>query len=399
MIADIRLMKQFNINAVRTCHYPDDPRWYDLCDEYGILLFDEANLESHGVWDRLTKDPAWKDAFVERVGAHGPARQESPLGDRLVAGQRVGLRAEPRRHGRRGSAPTIRRRPIHYHPAEDAPTIDILGPMYPSVENLIWMANDPADDRPVVMCEYAHSMGNSTGNLQEYWEAIYRYPRLQGGFIWDWVDQGMLRHTADGTAWYAYGGDFGDQPNDGNFCINGLIWPDRTPHPGLWEYKKVLEPLSVEALDLGAGIADAGGVGTASASAQVTLRITNRYSFQDLGHLAARWALIANGTALQSGSLPLPHIGPGRSAIVTLPVRRPAFDPGTEYWVALHFTLAEDTPPGRSRATRSPGPNSCCRMAVPGRAAARRGVSHRGTWPTAPRRSGRCGRKASFPWR
>ena len=124
---------------------------------------------------------------------------------------------------------------IHYHPAEDAQIIDILGPMYPSVARIIEMAQKPDETRPVVMCEYAHSMGNSTGNLKEYWEAIHRYPRLAGGFIWDWVDQGLRRVTEDGREWFAYGGDFGDMPNDNNFCANGLIGPDRVPHPAMWE--------------------------------------------------------------------------------------------------------------------------------------------------------------------
>ncbi len=329
MIADIKLMKQFNINAVRTCHYPDDPRWYDLCDEYGLLLYDEANLESHGVWDRLTKDPAWREAFLERVVRMVQRDRNHPsvivwsLGNESGFGPNHVTMSD----WVRAADPT---RPVHYHPAEDAPAVDILGPMYPSVEKLILMASDPADDRPIVACEYAHSMGNSTGNLQEYWDAVAAYPRLQGGFIWDWVDQGIEQHTPDGRPWYAYGGDFGDRPNDGPFCINGLIWPDRVPHPGLWEYKKVLEPVIVEAIDLG------------GPAGQVTLRITNRYTFRDLSHLSGRWAVVANGAELQSGSLMPLELKPGSSAVLSLPVRKPALPPGTEAWLEVRFRLAED---------------------------------------------------------
>jgi beta-galactosidase/beta-glucuronidase len=219
-------------------------------------------------------------------------------------------------------------RPVHYHPAEDARIVDILGPMYPSVDRIIEMAKDPEETRPVVMCEYAHSMGNSTGNLKEYWEAIEQYKRLQGGFIWDWVDQGIRQVTEDGEEWFAYGGDFGDEPNDGNFCINGLIWPDRRPHPGLWEYKKVLEPVRVEPVDLALG----------------EIKITNRYHFSTLGALDIAWKLSADDQVLQSGELPRLDVPAGISAIVTVPFREPELEPGGEYWLTVRFTLARDTP-------------------------------------------------------
>ncbi|MCC9075631.1 DUF4981 domain-containing protein [Litorilinea aerophila] len=338
MVQDIRLMKQFNLNAVRTSHYPNDPRWYELCDYYGIYLIDEANLESHGVWDRLAKDPAWEQAFLARAAAMVARDRNHPsviiwsLGNESGYGPNHDAMAE----WIRGQDPT---RPIHYHPAEDAPIVDILAPMYPSVARIIQMAQDPHETRPIIMCEYAHSMGNSTGNLKEYWEAIEAHLRLQGGFIWDWVDQGIRRRTEDGEEWFAYGGDFDDHPNDGNFCINGLVWPDRIPHPALWEYKKVLEPVRVTPLDLARG----------------RLEVTNRRLFQDLSDLEIRWTVTEvgpvsarTGTAsvreLAAGRLEPLHTRPGEREIVEIPL--PAISPvvGAAYWLTLHFTLAQETP-------------------------------------------------------
>jgi len=326
MIQDIQLMKQFNINAVRTSHYPNDTRWYDLCDEYGLYVFDEANIESHGVWDRLTKDLQWASTFMERGIRMVERDKNHPCVIVWSLGNESGYGAN---HAAiadwiHDHDPT---RLVHYHPAENAPTVDMLAPMYPPVDRIIEMAQEEGETRPVVMCEYAHSMGNSTGNLKEYWEAVEAYPRLQGGFIWDWVDQGIRQRTEEGEEWFAYGGDFGDEPNDGNFCINGLISSDRQPHPGLWEYKKVLEPVRVEAVDLTAG----------------AVRVINRYRFSDLSALNAAWKLSADDQVLQSGDLPALDIPPGGSETVAVPFNRPPLEPGMEYWLTLSFTLAQDT--------------------------------------------------------
>jgi beta-galactosidase/beta-glucuronidase len=332
MRTDILLMKRHNINSVRTSHYPNDPRWYDLCDEYGLYLYDEANIESHGVWGRLSNDPAWKDAFMER-GIRMVERDKNhpsvivwSLGNESGFGpNHVALADWIHTHD-----PT---RLVHYHPAGDDPCIDIIGPMYPPVERVIAMAQVEGETRPVIMCEYAHSMGNSTGNLREYWDAVDAYPRLQGGFIWDWVDQGLLRtdgvhshHTPEGEPWYAYGGDFGDVPNDGNFCINGLVAPDRTPHPGLKEYKKVLEPVRVEGMDLEHGV----------------LRVTNRYHFIDLSHLDIAWSLWVDGEVVQQGSLPRLSTPPGESETIAVPLSRPALPPAGECWLRVGFRLGAD---------------------------------------------------------
>lgn len=326
MIQDVRLMKQFNINAVRTSHYPNDPRWYDLCDRYGIYVLDEANIESHGVWDRLAKDPEWEMAFLERAMRMVERDKNHPCVLVWSLGNESGYGPHHDAMARwiRERDPT---RLLHYHTAENTPIVDVLGPMYPSVDDLVAMAQEPDETRPIVMCEYAHSMGNSTGNLLEYWQAVEQHQRLQGGFIWDWVDQGLRQVTDSGEPWFAYGGDFGDEPNDGHFCINGLIWPDREPQPALWEHKKVLEPVRVEPVDLLRG----------------KVRITNRYSFLDLHDLDISWRLSADGKELESGQLPRLSTPAGDSEEVTIPFHQPELAPGSEYWLTLSFSLARDT--------------------------------------------------------
>lgn len=333
MLADVRLMKRFNINAVRTCHYPDDPRWYDLCDEYGLYVLDEANIESHGVWDLPAKSPVWREAFLDRVTRMVARDKNHPS----VIGWSLGNEA--------GYGPNFAAcadwvhendttRWVHYHPGYDAPELDVISLMYPSIEMLADHARGGTgaagddDNRPVIMCEYAHAMGNSPGAFREYWDVVEAYPRAVGGYVWDWVDQGLARTTEDGETVFLYGGDYGDEPHDGNFCINGLIFPDRVPHPALWEYKKVLEPVAVEPIDLAAG----------------KLSITNRYAFTDLSGLTASWQIVADGEVLQSGALPQLATLPRQSEVVTLPYVLPVVVPGTEVWLNLSFALSDPAP-------------------------------------------------------
>ena len=326
MIKDILLMKQFNINAVRTCHYPDVPEWYDLCDEYGLYVMDEANIESHGVWDQLSKDPAWQDAFMARGSGMVQRDKNHPcviiwsLGNESGFGPNHAALA----HWMHEADPT---RPVHYHPAENAPDVDMISFMYPTVDRILNAAEEPDETRPVIMCEYAHAMGNSCGNLGEYWDAIRSYERLIGGFIWDWVDQGIEQVTEDGQVWYAYGGDFGDWPNDNNFCINGLIFPDRTVQPAMWEYKKVLEPVLVKPIDLMSG----------------DLLVTNRYNFSDLAGLMVSWDLRADDELIQSGVLPALDTPRGSSIMLTIPYQKPELEPGATYWLNVNFRLARET--------------------------------------------------------
>ena len=342
MIKDIKLMKRLNFNAVRTSHYPNHPYWYYLCDKYGIYLIDEANIECHGLvkmWRAgliLTNEPAnnieWLNAFMERCVRMVERDKNHPSVIMWSLGNESGYGPN-----HEVMAAWIHRydptRPVHYegaiHVRQGVPkAVDVLSVMYPSIDRLIKLATDPRDDRPVIMCEYAHSMGNSTGNLKEYWDVIRSHRRLCGGFIWDWVDQGLLKEE-DGVKYWAYGGDFGDEPNDGNFCINGIVWPDRTLQPAVWECKKVQQPVEAEPIDLENG----------------EVRIFNRYDFTRLDEaVEIWWELKADGKILQQGKIPAPPIKPHDSAVIRIPYERPDLRPGTEYWLILRYKQAKDTP-------------------------------------------------------
>ncbi len=182
--------------------------------------------------------------------------------------------------------------------------------MYARIEQIEAYAKDEKNDRPLIMCEYAHAMGNSTGNLQDYWDVIEKYPKLQGAFVWDWVDQGILKTDESGEKYWAYGGDFGEEgvPSDGNFCINGLTWPDRTGKPGLNEVKKVYQYVGFEPVDLKAGL----------------IRIKNKYDFTNLSAFDFDWEVVSDGTILQSGKVPLSELKPepGRSFNLMIPIEK-----------------------------------------------------------------------------
>lgn len=337
MIADITLMKQFNLNAVRNSHYPNHPRWYELCDAYGLYVIDEANIETHDTYNRLCHDPRWTHAFVERGNRMVQRNRNHPCIILWSLGNESGFgpNHEAMAGWIRSADPT---RPLHYEGAisrwwgqnwhNGQRVTDVVCPMYPSVQELVDYANDPTATRPLIMCEYAHSMGNSTGNLQEYWDAIESLSGLQGGFIWDWVDQGLRKTDDNGRDYWAYGGDFGDTINDANFCINGLIWPDRTPHPALYEYKKVIQPVKLTAVDPANG----------------DFQLKNAYDFIGLAHLNGRWTLTANGEPIADGALPLPNLAPGESAALHIDLPPITPQPGTEYHVILRLTLASNQP-------------------------------------------------------
>ena len=326
MIEDILLMKRFNINAVRTCHYPDIPRWYELCDQYGLYLIDEANVESHGLWDKFAKDPDWELAFVERGSRMVERDKNHPsiiiwsLGNESGEGPNHAAMADwIHQHD-----PT---RPIFYDSGDKAPYLDILSKMYPKLDALARAAQEPGETRPFIMCEYAHAMGNSPGNLKEYWEVIEAHPRLRGGFIWDWVDQGIRQVTEDGKGWYAYGSDFGDEPSSFSFCCNGIVFPDRSLHPAMWEVKKVYQPVKIEEVDLLAGKMD----------------VINCYFFSDLSGLDVTWKLTDGERVIQTGQLPRLHTLPAAREAIIVPFDKPELEPGAEYWLTLSFTLAENT--------------------------------------------------------
>ncbi|MHC4503021.1 MAG: beta-galactosidase, LacZ type [Planctomycetota bacterium] len=328
MVRDIRLMKQHNINAVRTCHYPDAPVWYDLCDRYGIYLIDEANVESHGMGyggASLAKKPSWKTAHLDRTIRMVERDKNHPsviiwsLGNE--AGDGVNFKAT--------SAWTKKRdpsRPIHYERAGNAPHTDIICPMYAPIKRIAGHGRGRSN-RPLILCEYAHAMGNSVGNLQDYWDVIEKYRNLQGGFIWDWVDQGLRKTGPGGKEFWAYGGDYGDQPNDRNFCCNGLVLPDRRPNPSLLEVKKVYQHVKAEPVDLAAG----------------KVRVRNKYFFVDLGFADVSWEVTADGTVIQHGKLPKLSLGAQEERVLTVPFRRQGLG-SAECFLRISFALAADAP-------------------------------------------------------
>ncbi|MBD3244057.1 MAG: DUF4981 domain-containing protein, partial [Chitinivibrionales bacterium] len=334
MLADARLMKQFNVNAVRTCHYPNDPEWYDICDEYGLYVIDETNIETHAFYDRICNDPQWSAAFLDRGMRMVERDKNHPCVIEWSLGNESGY--GPNHDAMAG---WIRRRdpsrPIHYEGATAATrwagghhSTDIVCPMYPSIDAIVQWAKTTRDHRPLIMCEYAHAMGNSSGSLKEYWEAIEKHHGLQGGYIWDWVDQGILKTDEKGRAFWAYGGDFGEEPHDHNFCINGMIWPDRTPHPAMYELKKLAQPVGVEPIDLKRG----------------TIRIVNKQYFSDLQWLRGKWEMTVDGSVVLQGRLPSLKVPPGESMKVSLKLRRQLMIPGRECRLMVRFVTAGSQP-------------------------------------------------------
>ncbi|WP_218025571.1 glycoside hydrolase family 2 TIM barrel-domain containing protein [Capsulimonas corticalis] len=331
MIQDILLMKRHNINCVRTSHYTCDPRWLDLCDQYGLYLIDEADLETHGFGEfrnlnQISDDPEWEDAYVDRAERMVERDKNHPSVIIWSLGNEsgYGCNHDAMAAWIRENDPT---RPIHYEQAFEAPVVDIVSNMYATVEKCIAEGERTDDARPFFQCEYAHAMGNGPGGLKEYWEAFEKYPRLLGGCVWEWCDHGIRQRASHGEEWFAYGGDFGDYPNDGNFCIDGLVGPDREIKPGLIEYKKIIEPVHTDSVDLASG----------------TVRLTNRYDFQTLAHLRAVWTLSGDGKTLRQGELSLPEIAPHESGEVSIPVGDWDKKAGVEYFLNLSFTLREKT--------------------------------------------------------
>ncbi|MBN2236461.1 MAG: DUF4981 domain-containing protein [Bacteroidales bacterium] len=324
MLADIQLIKQFNINAVRTSHYPNDPYWYQLCDTYGIYLIDEANIESHGMGYKpertLGNNPIWKDAHLDRIRRMMFRDRNHPSVIIWSMGNEAGFGVNFK-DASDWMHQIDPNRPTHYERAGEDYATAIVCPMYPSIEELQDYAKR-ANDRPLIMCEYAHSMGNSTGNLKEYWDVIKAEPHLQGGFIWDWVDQGLEQTNEQGEKYYAFGGDFGGDtiPSDDNFCINGLVYPDREIHPALWEVKKVYQYIDFELQN-------------------TFVKITNNYHFTNLSNFAFTWKMQQDGQEIGTGVFPGINLAPGQSATLALPMQGQLFAQDVDYI----FTISANT--------------------------------------------------------
>lgn len=331
MVHDIELMKQFNINAVRNSHYPNYSEWYALCDEYGIYLVDEANIESHGMSLHADKTLAnysdWEKPFMERMGRMVKRDRNftSVVIWSLGNESGYGKNFETIYDWTKAFDPT---RPVQYEGGGYDAKTDIYCPMYARIWALQRHVNQ-RDSRPMILCEYAHAMGNSVGNLQDYWDLIYQYDQLQGGFIWDWVDQTFNIKDEAGNQIWAYGGDMGfvGVPNDSNFCANGLVAADRSLHPHIWEVKKVYQNIHFEPVPFNKN----------------QIKVSNRFDFINLDGYVLNWIVERNGKPVQSGSMPLPAIAAKESGIITLPLGVTYDEPG-EYFLKLDAITTVDKP-------------------------------------------------------
>ncbi len=330
MIKDLKLMKQFNINAVRTSHYPQQELWYKLCDEYGIYLIDEANIESHGMGyekENMAFDPAWEAAHLDRTYSLVERDKNHPsviiwsLGNEASNGDVF-------KKTYKWIKERDQSRPVQYEQAAEDPETDIVCPMYATIERIAAYAQKPDIYRPLIQCEYSHAMGNSSGNLKEYWETIRAHRALQGGFIWDWVDQGLLTKDENGNAYFAYGGDFNSKHyhHDENFCMNGVIWPDRRPNPQLYEVKKVYQDIQIKAVDLSKGI----------------ISLTNEFCFTNLNQFQFSWNLIKNGTKIHEGNFTT-DIAPLSSKEIWLNIPQVTIQAGEEYFLNIYAVTTKGT--------------------------------------------------------
>ena len=376
MEADIRLMKQFNFNSIRTCHYPNDPYIYELCDEYGLYVMDEANLETHAVGGELSNDYTWNTAFMERVtrmvmrdknhpciifwslgnesgtgpnhaamagwvhdfdptrpvhyeGAQG--QPQHPEYKPLKRSAKRVLTSEYQKEEKQKTLPTALPavRKVSANPT-DKEFVDVISRMYPTVKVLAEMAVDPHHDRPIYMCEYAHSMGNSTGGMKDYWDVIRAHKSLLGGHIWDWKDQGLAKYDEHGVKSWGYGGDYerDTDPNSGNFCCNGIVSPDGTPKPAMWTCKYVYQPIEFAMVD------------------KDVLRVSlkNRNFHRTTRSYAYSWEIKDETGVLQSGVLEVPAMLPGESVEVMVPAKKISFKPGAVYMLNIYVMDTADLP-------------------------------------------------------
>jgi beta-galactosidase len=346
MRADVVAMKQFGFNAVRTSHYPNDPRFLDLCDELGLYVIAEADIESHAFYHSIPHNPQYLPAWVDRVSRLVLRDKNHPSVIAWSLGNESG-------HGEshRAAAAWVRnydgRRPLHYEGAirpdwtGGAETSDIVCPMYPTIDAIVTHAQSGTQNRPLIMCEFSHAMGNSNGCLADYWDAIESNEGLQGGFIWEWWDHGLIQNRADGTTRWAYGGDFGEPIHDGNFCIDGVVWPDRRPKPALWEHKQLAAPVRLQLIDRSPSAATDSS--SSALGEPIRLEIHNGQDFRDLTWLRADYEVTVDGQVVASDDLPLPPLRPGERA--TLDAEGLELDGADgEVWLTLHVRTADDQP-------------------------------------------------------
>ena len=334
---DMILMKQFNINAIRTSHYPNSYYLYDLCDEYGMYLIAETDLECHGFeltgdYKWITDDPSWELAYVSRMtrmierDKNHPAIIFWSLGNESAFGCNFRKMTDVAHE----MDPT---RLVHYEGDFDVESADVYSTMYTWIENpkKPYLMKDIIEKskKPHIHCEYCHAMGNGPGNLKDYQDLVYAHDKLQGGFVWEWFDHGIESFTESGEKYYRYGGDFGDDPSNKDFCIDGLIMPDRTPSPGLYEYKKVIEPITTTAVDIQKGI----------------INLLSRYDFANLDRFNLVYKVMEDDVILQTGFMAVPSIEARANKDITLPYDLSVIKvkPGVHYYVNISYQLREDT--------------------------------------------------------
>ena len=342
---DVKLLKQFNFNAVRTSHYPNDPYFYELCDKYGIYVMDEANIEIHHLGSYAPQQPSLAIPILSRVmrmvdrDKNHPSIISWSLGNEAGTGPAFaaaaswvkdydasrfvhyeGAQGQPThpeyKEGDEGQK--VFRGKAHANP-DDPYYVDVLSRMYPEIYQLKTMSESQYINRPIVMCEYAHAMGNSIGGLGEYWDLINSKPNLIGGFIWDMKDQGLYQTNSKGEQFFAYGGDFGDIPNAGNFCINGVFSPDGKPNPHAWEVKYIHQPFNFKDSDIKNG----------------KLTAINHLNHTNLNAYEVKWVLSENGKELQSGILQNIDLKPSSSSVLSIPFKKIKFKSDSEYWITV----------------------------------------------------------------
>ncbi|MBU0558815.1 MAG: DUF4981 domain-containing protein [Bacteroidetes bacterium] len=329
MIKDITLMKQHNINTVRTSHYPNNTRWYELCDEYGLYVINEANVESHGIgyaWENtLANKPEWLWAHLERNQRMVERDKNHPSVIIWSFGNEAGdgTNFQAIYDWMKMRDPS---RPLHYEQAEQKSHTDIICPMYSRIDYLLEYAKEK-HDRPMILCEYEHAMGNSLGNIKDYWDVIESHDQLQGASIWDWVDQAFKKKTEDGRDFWAYGGDFGEKMTDRNFLINGLVMADRSITPKTIELKKVYQNISVKPVDLTKG----------------EIKIINKYFFTNLNKFEMVWKFKEDDKTLQEGIESSISLDPRKEKVIFLPIKHTAPKKDCEYWLTISFMLKENT--------------------------------------------------------
>ncbi|WP_243349236.1 glycoside hydrolase family 2 TIM barrel-domain containing protein [Parabacteroides sp. FAFU027] len=351
---DVRQIKQFNFNCIRTSHFPNDPYFYELCDKYGILVMDEANLETHGVGGKLSHDPLWTNAYMERMTRMVERDKNHPsviiwsLGNESGRGPNHAAMAE-------WTHDFDITRPVHYEPAQgnhrvegyvdpEDPTypkvhykriqvpvdqfyVDMISRFYPCIETLDLLVNQKnGDHRPILFVEYSHSMGNATGNMKEFWDKFRTMPRLIGGCIWEYKDQGLLKKDENGVEYYAYGGDFGEKQHNGVFCIKGIVAADGHPKAAIYECKRVYQPAECEMIDAAKGL----------------IKVTNRHASKSLAGYTVTFKVLEDGKVILTKELPRIALAAGRDTIISVKSILPKYKKGAEYLANIRFSLSQD---------------------------------------------------------